>query len=71
MGVQTLALADLKLAQTAIEQLCQAHSFPEEVVSLQSESQSVERQSSIFKLDPKLDQGILRVGGKLNKLTRS
>lgn len=54
MGARKLALEDLKSAETAIVQLCQAHSFPEEVLTLQNESKSVKRQSSIFKLDPKL-----------------
>lgn len=68
MGVQKLALEDLKSSETAIVQCCQAYSFQEEVVILQSESKSIKRQSSIFKLDPRLDQGLLRVGGRLSKM---
>ena len=43
-------------------------SFPDEIASLKSETRNVKRQSPIFKLVPKLDNGILRVGGRLSKL---
>lgn len=67
MGEQKLAMEDLKSAEAAIAQLCQAHGFPEEVLTLKNRGKSVKTQSSVFKLDPNLDQGIPRVGGRLNK----
>ena len=65
---QKLTLEDLRSADDAIVQLCQMQNFPEEITSLKSETKKVKRQSPIFKLDPKLDNGILRVGGRLSKL---
>ncbi|KAK0140849.1 hypothetical protein N1851_022153 [Merluccius polli] len=68
MGAQKLTLEDLRSADDAIVQLCQMQNFSEEIMSLKSENKKVKRQSPIFKLDPKLDNGILRVGGRLSRL---
>ena len=68
MGPPKLTLGDLRSADDAIVKFCQVQSFPDEIASLKSETRNVKRQSPIFKLDPKLDNGILRVGGRLIKL---
>lgn len=60
MGEQKLALDGLKSGEAAI-------GFPEEVLALKSRGKSVKRQSSVFKLNPKLDEVKARVGRRLNK----
>ena len=68
MGAPKLTLDDLRSADDAIVKFCQVQSFPDEIASLKSETRNVKRQSPVFKIDPKMDNGILRVGGRLSKL---
>lgn len=57
---------DLVEAELAIIRYCQQQRFQDEISSLLSE-RTVSRQSSIYKLDPILEDGLLRVGGRLSK----
>jgi len=58
---------DLEKAELAIVRYCQQQRFQDEITSLLSEKGTVSRQSTIYKLDPILEDGILRVGGRLSK----
>lgn len=62
-----LTLDDLLGAEEAIVHYCQQQKFSEEISALLSEKMSVKRQSSIYRLDPFLENGLLRVGGRLSK----
>lgn len=58
---------DLLEAELAIIRYCQQQRFVDEISSLLSEKRTVSKQSSICKLDPTLEDGLLRVGGRLSK----
>lgn len=58
---------DLEEAELAVIGYCQQQRFATEISSLLSEKRTVSRQSSIYKLDPILENGLLRVGGRLSK----
>lgn len=63
-----LSSKDLLEAELAIIRFCQQQRFGEEVATLSSGKGSVSRHSSIYRLDPYLDdKGLLRVGGRLTK----
>lgn len=64
---RTLSLDDLCEAELAIIQYCQQQRFSEEIAKLSSENGAVSRQSILYKLDPRLDGRLLRVGGRLTK----
>ncbi|KAL7877734.1 hypothetical protein SRHO_G00043770 [Serrasalmus rhombeus] len=64
---QGILSMDIEEAEEAIVKFCQSQGFPQAMVSLHN-GKSVDRKSSIFKLDPVLDRGILRVGGRLSKM---
>ncbi|KAL7825869.1 hypothetical protein SRHO_G00336070 [Serrasalmus rhombeus] len=66
-GSMSLSVQDIEEAEEAIVKFCQSQGFPQEMASLHN-GKSVDRKSSIFKLDPVLDRGILRVGGRLSKM---
>jgi len=63
-----LSSSDLEDAEVAILQFCQRQEFPQEIACLQKGMQNVNRNSSIYRLDPFLTNGILRVGGRLSKM---
>lgn len=67
-GPYVLSISDLEDAEVAILQFCQRQGFPQEIACLQKGMQNVIRNSSIYKLDPLLANGILRVGGRLSKM---
>lgn len=67
LGNQKVSLEDLGEAETAIIAFCQQERFPAEFSALSAGKPEVPRSSSIFKLDPVLEGGVLRVGGRLNK----
>lgn len=46
---------------------CQQKRFEEEIASLSSKNAAVSRQSPIYRLDPVLVDGLLRVGGRLSR----
>lgn len=60
-------MEDLAEAERSLLSYIQRKSFRDEVTSLQK-SQPVKRSSRIYKLDPILQNGIIRVGGRLSKL---
>ncbi len=62
----SLSLEEFDKAETAIVCFCQRKWFPEEIASLQK-GESVKRTSHLSRLDPMLDGGVLRVGGRLSR----
>lgn len=58
---------DLLEAELSIIHYCQQQRFGDEISSLSSGKGTVNRQSSIYELDPILESGLLRVGGRLSK----
>ena len=68
---KSLNVVILENAATVIFRMIQRKSFPEEVKALSSgthNTNGVSRSSSLFKLDPFLDNnGVLRVGGRLSR----
>lgn len=63
-GPMTLSVQDLEEAEEAVVTFCQNQRFSQDMASLHN-GKNVSRNSSIFKLDPFLDRGVLRVGGGL------
>lgn len=63
----SLTLDDLLGAEGAIIRYCQRQRFGEEMSALSSGKGSVSRQSPIYRLDPVLEDGLLRVGGRLSR----
>lgn len=66
MEKKPLTLEQLVAAETEIIRHSQAQWFPDEVKALRS-NVSVKRNSQLYKLDPILQDGILRVGGRLDR----
>ncbi|XP_050417733.2 uncharacterized protein LOC126831129 [Patella vulgata] len=64
-----LTVVELTAAETEILKLVHKTSFPEEyaVLSKKDENGRVSRKSPIFKLDPVLIGGLIRVGGRLRR----
>ncbi len=58
---------DLLEAELVIIRYCQQQRFEDEISSLLSEKGTVSRQSSIYRLDPISEDGMLRVGERLSK----
>lgn len=65
---RSLTVKDLDQAELAIIKFCLGKRFPEELISL-GKGQSVKRSSRLHKLCPQLQDGILRVGGRLSRLS--
>lgn len=61
-----LTVDELLAAEKEIVRFCQRKRFPDELLSLKN-GESVKRRSHIFKLAPVLEDGILRVGGRLSR----
>ena len=61
-----LSVEDLDMAETAIISFCQRKRFTDEICSLQK-GESVKRNSHLYRLDPILEEGVLRVGGRLSR----
>ncbi|KAL2098438.1 hypothetical protein ACEWY4_007645 [Coilia grayii] len=68
MNVQPISLDDLKAAEHAIIQFAQYESYSEEIENLQKGNTHVSRQSTIRKLDPVLQDGLLHTGGRLSRM---
>ncbi|KAL3975057.1 hypothetical protein ACER0C_023683 [Sarotherodon galilaeus] len=66
MGKKALALEDLEAAESEIVRFSQKQHHGEEIKILQKGGQ-LSCSSQLFKLDPVLRDGMLRVGGRLNK----
>lgn len=62
-----LTVEDLDRAELAIIKFCQGQRFPEELASLEK-GQHIKISSHLHKLCPQLQDGILRVGGRLCRL---
>lgn len=58
---------DLVGAETSVIHFSQKETFHDEFMVLSSGRGEVRKDSSIYKLDPILDNGLLRVGGRLSK----
>ncbi|XP_059931369.1 uncharacterized protein LOC132474599 [Gadus macrocephalus] len=70
LGSQCISLDDLMKAEKAIVMFCQHQSYPEEMAKLAKTKfvgKGLGRNSTIYKLDPVLENGVLRVGGRLSK----
>ncbi len=67
VGKGALTVEDLKRAEHEIIRFCQKQSFQDETSSLQKGFHNLKRSSSLYKLDPVLQNGLLRVGGRLSK----
>lgn len=63
---QSLTPGDLERAEGAIIRLYQQGRFPDEIATLR-DGGSVKRNSDLYKLDPVLEDGLLRVGGRLSR----
>lgn len=63
-----LSVDYLTCAEKALLRYVQLHHFPEELSALKKGNTSVKRSSRLRKLNPVLDDGVLRVGGRLNKM---
>lgn len=63
---QNITVEDTKEAEEVIIGISRSQTFPEELAKLQTAPSCVQKTSCIFKLDPVLDNGLLRVGGRLN-----
>lgn len=61
-----LSVEEIKEAELEIIKFCQKRRFPEEFSCLQK-GEYVKGSSHIYKLSPILDEGVLRVGGRLSK----
>ena len=66
-GPYVMTVNDMEDAEMAIVQYCQRQGFTHEVSNLQKGMPSVSRSSLIYRLDPFMDSGTLRVGGRLRK----
>lgn len=61
-----LTVEDMREAETAIIRFTQQQTYQREIEALSSGSE-VKRESSVYKLDPILQDGLMRVGGRLRK----
>ena len=62
-----LTVAHLQKAEAEIIRISQRQRFQEEISTLEKGVHNMKRSSPIYKLDPMLQDGILRVGGRLSK----
>ena len=58
---------ELSEAEMATIRYCRQLRFSEEIAALSSSKATVSRQSSLYRLDAVLDDGLFRVGGRLSK----
>jgi hypothetical protein len=67
-GNQPITVPELRVAEKKILICIQKETFTEELYDLSSKSNNcVKKSSSLFKLDPILKDGLIRVGGRLNR----
>lgn len=67
---QSICLDDLCKAEKSIVEFCQKQRYSEEMSRIKKTSlvgKRLKRFSSLYKLDPVMDDGVLRVGGRLDK----
>lgn len=65
-GSSCLSVEELEKAELGIIRFCQRKKFPEEF-SRQQQGKSVKGHSHIYKLCPLVEDGVLRVGGRLSR----
>lgn len=65
---QCLTVEELAQAERAVIIYTQRTSFLAEMTTLEKVSSVVQKKSALYRLEPMLDDGILRVGGRLHKL---
>ncbi|KAL2077938.1 hypothetical protein ACEWY4_025623 [Coilia grayii] len=65
-----LSLGEIKEAEMQIIKFCQTKRYAEELSCLQG-GVSVKRSSHLYKLNPVLEEGVLRVGGRLSRAVMS
>lgn len=63
-----LSVDDIRKAEPDIVRFCKQQGFKEESALLKREL-TVKKESSILRSDPRLDNGLLRVGGRLSRLS--
>ena len=61
-----LSVEEFAEAEKEIISFCQRQRFPEELACLQN-GERVKKSSHIYKFDPILENGVLRVGGRLDR----
>ena len=61
-----LTIQELQQAENGILRFVQRQSFREEIDALEKHRR-VKKSSSLFKVDPTVDDGLLRVGGRLSR----
>ncbi|KAI2646060.1 Transposon Tf2-9 polyprotein [Labeo rohita] len=66
-GDEELSVEDIIHAEKALVCFVQQQSFKSEILSLKK-GHTIKKGSSIYRLDPFLEDGILRVGGRLHKM---
>ena len=63
-----ISLNDLIRAENTIIMFCQRQRYPYEIAKLEkSAGKGLSRKSTIYRLDPVLEDGVLRVGGRLRR----
>lgn len=67
LGKSSLTPERLEEAEMAIIQFVQSHRFSNEFASLKQDLKTVSQDSPLYRLDPFIKDGILRVGGRLSK----
>ncbi|XP_045161949.2 uncharacterized protein LOC123526762 [Mercenaria mercenaria] len=67
-GCPDITVHDLNLAEIIVISYTQKNAFPEEIATLASGKYKLKRDSSIRNLDPVLDDGLLRVGGRFKRV---
>ncbi|XP_031425669.1 uncharacterized protein LOC116220856 [Clupea harengus] len=67
LGGQLLTVEDLAEAERSVVTYTQGQAFGAEIATLEMIPPRVHKGSKICRLDPVLDEGILRVGGRLHK----
>ncbi|KAI2661009.1 UvrABC system protein B [Labeo rohita] len=68
---KSLTIQDLTRAENEVIKFIQSQKFKEEISMLQKGNASVKRNSCLSKLDPVLQDGVLRVGGRLGRKIRA
>lgn len=66
MKGQSLSLEEMEHSESQLIQYSQVKHFPKEIESLKANG-FIKRNSPLYKLDPVLQDGIIRVGGRLDK----
>lgn len=71
LGGQCISLGDLERAEKAVLSFTQRKAFPDECEKLATMPPCVPKRSKIYRLDPILKDGLLKVGGRLSRAAMS